>query len=554
MTQYLNLTQVTNPVAQTIRITEPGGVVLTGVGLYFYSKPAVTSPNLPVNIEIRPVTEGGNPSGLKVYPGTITSKARADITASTAFDATTGETKFTFESPLYVPNNTEVALVIHTNAAPGDYQVWTAELGEFVYGTTEKRVTNQPYVGSFFSSANGTTWTAEQKRDLTFKLYKATFRKTNSVARFGAAIPAPEKLTTNNLETNPLFFTSTDSDVKVLHPNHGLMNGDTVRITGLDSATTYAGMNGSSILGKRTIKNRDPFGYTITADSAADSDIRSGGNLVFSEGQQVFDQFKVNMPVSIPTATGIKSHIQYRTFKPYGGTDAAYNIHSRNIDLNKWQEPERPAVIANRFQDSDKGLQKGSLKVGVILNTGNVNTAPYINANATSITALHHLIDNSDSAGAFAGADGYDSNGASGFNMVHTIPYVPETSPFAASSLARHITKVVTLKEKASSMKVFVDAYRPARSSFTVWYRTAIANDQTQIGDKNWVKFNTNQTTANRSNYDDMATNDTFTFKEYYFSQFDLPEFDQFQVKIVMNTEITTKVPIFKNLRIISTI
>ena len=32
MAQYLNLTQVTNPVAQTIRITEPGGVVLTGVG------------------------------------------------------------------------------------------------------------------------------------------------------------------------------------------------------------------------------------------------------------------------------------------------------------------------------------------------------------------------------------------------------------------------------------------------------------------------------------------------------------------------------------------
>ena len=554
MTQYLNLTQVTNPVAQSIRITEPGGVVLTGVGLYFYSKPAVTSPNLPVNVELRPMTEGGNPSGLQVYPGTITSKARADITAATAFDATTGETKFTFESPLYVPENTEVALVIHTNASPGDYQVWTAELGEFVYGTTEKRVTNQPYVGSFFSSANGTTWTPEQKRDLTFKLYKAKFRKTNSVAKFGASIPAPEKLTTNTLESNPLFFTSTSDKVKVLHPNHGMMNGDTVRLSGLDSSQSYAGMLGSSILGKRTIADRDPFGYTITADSAADSDIRSGGNLMFAEGQQVFDQFKVNMPISIPDASTIKSFIQYRTFKPYGTTDAAYKVSTRNFDLNSWQTPHRPGVIGNRFQDSDKGLYKGSMKIGINMNTLNQNTAPYINLNASSVSTLHHLIDNSDSAGAFAGATGYDSDGSNGFNIINTIPFIPETAPFAASSLARHITKVVTLQEKATSMKVFVDAFRPSQTGFSVWYRTAISNDQTPIGEIEWTKFNTNQTTANRSNYDDMATNDTFAFKEYFFTQFDLPEFDQFQVKIVMNSQITTKVPMFQNLRIISTI
>ena len=554
MTQYLNLTQVTNPVAQTIRITEPGGVVLTGVGLYFYSKPSPTAPNLPVNVEIRPVTEGGTPSGLKVYPGTITNKTRADITANTSFDATTGETKFTFESPLYVPENTEVALVIHTNAAPGDYQIWSAELGAFVFGTTEKRITNQPYVGSFFSSANGTTWTPEQKRDLTFKLYNAKFTNQRAIAKFAAATPPVEKLTSNTLETNPLFFTAGTNRVKVLHPNHGLMNGDTVRLTGLDSSETYSGVLGSSILGKKSVSERDPFGYTIVADSDADSDIRAGGNLIYSTGQQVFDQFKVNMPVSVPDGSTVKSNIQFRSFKPYGTNDGAYNVHNRNIEINKYQVPPVPGVIANRFQDSDRNITKGSLKVAVRMDMLNQNTAPYINANAASMSMAHHLIDNNDSAGAFAGADGYDSSGANGFNMVKTIPYIAETEPFAASSLARHITKVVTLQEKATSMKVFVDAHRPNQTGFSVWYRTSVTNDEIQIGDKNWIKFNTNQTTANRSNYDDMATNDIFSFKEYFFTQFDLPEFDQFQVKIVMNSEITTKIPVFKNLRIISTI
>jgi hypothetical protein len=554
MAQYLNLTQVTNPVAQTIRITEPGGVVLTGVGLYFYSKPPVASPNLPINIEVRPVTEGGNPSGLQVYPGTITSKARADITASTTYDAATGETKFTFPSPLYVPANTEVALVIHTNAAPGEYQIWTAKMGDFAFGSTEKRITAQPYIGSFYSSANGTTWTPEQSKDLTFKLYQAKFRKNRAKAVFGAPIAPEQKLSQYELQNNPLFFTTGDSDVKVLHPYHGLLNGDTVRLTGLDSATTYSGVLGSSILGKRTIKNRDPYGYTITADSAADSDIRSGGNDILATGQLPFDSFKVNIPVSKTDVGDVKGFIRYKTFTPYGINTNGYQTDQRNMDLNVWQKPLLTGVVMNHYQESDRSITKGSLLIGANITTENENTAPYINAEASSITLLHNLIDNSDSNGAFAGANGYDSQGGNSFNKINTIDFVPETAIFGASALARHITKVVTLREKATSMRVYVDAFRPSTTEFSVWYRTAIANDQTPIGEVEWSQFSKDQTTANRSNYSDMATNDNYEFKEYYFTKFDLPEFDQFQVKIVMNSPTSYKVPMFKNLRIISTI
>lgn len=556
MVQTLDLTQIINPLAQTIRVTEPGGVTLTGIGLYFYSKPPSESPNMPVTLEMRPVTEGGFPSSYTRYPGTVVTKSRADVTAQTTFNASTGETKFDFEVPLYVPENTELAIVLHTNAAAGEYQIWSGELGQFEYGTTEKRITKQPYVGSFFSSSNGTTWSAIQTRDIAFKVYKAQFRAVSNNAAFYADVPPPDPLSYTPGLNNPLFFTAGDSDVKVIHGAHGLQNGDTVKITGLDSGTTYAGVFGHSILGRRTIKNVDPFGYTITADSAADSDVRSGGNAMFSTGQMPFDTFKLIAPAEIPDNTSISGVLNYRTHQHWGSTATKYTAgNSLGFTINEFAIPEKTGVVMNQYQESDYSLTNGSLKATLNLSTNNANIAPYVNANIMQFYAMHNLIDNSDSNGAFAGANGYDSNGADGYNMVHTIPFIAETEPGLGSATARHVTKVISLSSKATSIKVFIDAKRPTGSEFEVYYRIANSSEfDLPIGNRNWVKFNTNSSTANRSNYEDLSAADRGTYREYNFSQFDLDDFDLLQIKITMYSTNTKDVPLFKNLRVLSTI
>ena len=556
MVQTLDLTQIINPAAQTIRVTEPGGVTLTGIGLYFYSKPPSDSPNLPVTIEMRPVTEGGIPSSYTRYPGTVVTKARSAVTAQTTFDAATGETKFDFEVPLYVPENTEVALVIHTNAAAGEYQIWVGDLGEFEFGTTEKRITKQPYVGSFFASSNGTTWTALQSRDIAFKVYRAQFRSISNNAVFYADVPPPEQLSYAPVLNNPLFFTSGDSDVKVLHGAHGLQNGDTVKLTGLDSGTEYAGVFGHSLLGKRTIKNVDPFGYTITADSAADSSVRSGGNNIFATGQMPFDKFKLISPVEIPDNTSIAANLDFKTHQHWGSTSTKYSTgNTLGIVLNEWLNPSTTGVIMNQYQESDYSVPDGSLKATINLSTQNINVAPYINSNLTQFYALHNLIDNPDSNGAFQGSNGYDSNGGDGYNMVHTINYVAETAAALGSATARHVTKVISLTQKATSIKLYIDALRPAGSEFDVYYRTANSSEiDLPIGDRNWVRFSKNSATANRSNYEDFGADDRADYREYFFSQFDLPDFDLLQVKITMYSTNSKKVPLFQNLRILSTI
>lgn len=555
MVQTLDLTQIINPLAQTIRVTEPQGVVLTGVGLYFHSKPPSTSPDIPVFVEIRPVTESGVPSPYTRYPGTIVSKTRADITASETYDANNVE-KFEFPVPLFVPENAELAIVVHTNAAAGEYKLWAGKLGEFEYGTTEKRITKQPNVGSFFSSSNGTTWSPIQTQDIAFKVYQAKFINELNRAVFSADVMPPRKLSHAFGLDNPMFFTNGDSDIKVVHGAHGLQDSDVVKITGLDSDTEYAGIFGKSILGKRVVKNVDAFGYTISADSAATSTVRSGGNNIFASGQMPFDEFTVKIPVEVPDNTEIQGSMDYYTHKYLGKNNTPYqSLTNIGFAVNKVQIPFKSGVIMNQYQESDRSVVDGSLKVKLDLVTRNQNVSPYINANITQFQAVHNLIDNPDSAGAFQGVNGYDSSGANGYNMVHTIPYVSETEPTLGSATAKHITVPITLATTATSIKVYMDAERPVDTEFEVYYRTAIVSDvENPIINRNWIKFATNSSSLDRSNYDDLSANDRQGYKEYFFSKFDLQAFDQLQIKITMYSKLSNKVPKFANLRVLSTL
>ena len=557
MSAYMNLTDVSSPLAQTFNITEPGGVMLTGIGLYFFSKPAADEGNFPITVELRPVTEGGNPSAREVYPGTKVVKSKADIIASTNYDAATGETKFDFPVPFHVPENTQLAMTVSTNAAPGGYKVWIAQLGDFEFGSTSKRVIDQPNVGSFFTSSNGTTWTPEQNKDLTFKVYNAKFNSQNSIATLYADTPPQRLLSEFEVNNDPLIFTNGDSDVKVSHPQSGFQIGDKVRILGLDSATTYNGVLGTSILGKRTIKSVDPYGYVIAMDSAATADGRGGGNDIIADEQLIVDTFKLNLPDFNPQGTTINYKANMTTTKSYAGSNPAYN-RKKAFDINNksFWEPDKPFLIASDLQESDRLNGSPSAVFSVLFNTTNENLSPYVNVNAATLETGHNVIDYADSNGVFAGVGGLDSDGTGGRNILVSTPYISESSFIGGTNAAKYINRPILLASPATSIKVLVTAQRTSFSDFEVWYRTGILGDENNyIGVNTWYKFSTSSIPPNISNYDDMPVDEDFkTFRDYSFSQFNLPDFNVYQIKIVMKSKNSARPPLFQNLRTIATV
>lgn len=542
MTTFLQLSDTACPLAQTFRITGLNGAVLTGVGLFFYSKPSTGS--LPVSIELRPITESGFPSSRFVYPGTKISKAPVDVTVSTSFDGSSNETKFSFNEPLFVPPNTELALVVSTNANPGDYRLWVAEMGEYYFGSTTRRITSQPAVGSIFISSNNTTWTPEQTKDIAFKIYQAEFSATGVYATLHSDVPPVTNLSPLTPLNEPIVFTAGADSAQILHPNHGFLVGDKVLLSGIDSDATINGIKGSSIMGPRTITSVDPYGYTIILDSAADSTRRGGGVSVFATEQHVIDSFKIILPKYTPNSTFFNADGSFTTTKSYAGSQTPYQTTTNvKIDLEEKVTFKQPHVIASQLTEDSSLDSTPSTDIKIRFNTGDKYVAPSFNITNAAIEVMHNMIDYQDSA----------SN--SNRNTLSTIPFVNETSPTGGTTLARHIARPVTLLDTATSIRVIVDANRPPDADFTVWYRTARKEDNQDISSVSWTAFSKTPTLPNNSNYQDAPTDENFfTFREYRFNVFDLPSFDTYQLKITMNSTNSTRFPRFRNLRTIATI
>ena len=102
----------------------------------------------------------------------------------------------------------------------------------------------------------------------------------------------------------------------------------------------------------------------------------------------------------------------------------------------------------------------------------------------------------------------------------------------------------ITLDQDAVGLKIIISAYRPPSTDFLVYYRTA-------TGDENIIeKYWTLQPEETNNPTDEISV------REYRYTPGgiagSLPAFTQFQVKIVMRSTNTAKVPLFKDVRVIA--
>ena len=250
------------PIAQSFFVAEPAGIYCTKFDLYFKTKDAAA----PVSIEVRPMINGF-PSSSQVLPGSVKSKVASDVNISA--DATT-VTEFILDEPLYLRGLQDYALVVTADSK--DYEIYVAQINEFVVGSTEKRVNKQPTLGSLFYSQNGVTFTPAQNQDLTFRMHRAKFTNATATAKFTNA-PIPLQL----LENNPITTDSGSNVVTVFHPHHGMQVGQGVTLSGVDSLGV-GGISAATLNKKYNITSLDYTGYKFTADSSATANIRGKSN------------------------------------------------------------------------------------------------------------------------------------------------------------------------------------------------------------------------------------------------------------------------------------
>ena len=197
-------TRQNDPLAQTFFVNadeHPEGIFLSSVDIFFARKPE-DSTNLPVQIQIRP-SVNGYPDSTRIYPGAKVVKLPSEVQVSE--DASV-KTNFKFDHPIHLPPG-EHALVVKGDTS--EYEIYIATLGDFILGT-ETKVTNQPYVGVFFTSANASTWSAEQNTDMMMVLNKCEFNTstTYNLVLTNEAVTGENKYELFNINSKYFDFNS----------------------------------------------------------------------------------------------------------------------------------------------------------------------------------------------------------------------------------------------------------------------------------------------------------------------------------------------------------
>jgi hypothetical protein len=232
-----------DPLAQTILCDEEGGMFVTSVDIFFSHKDA----SLPVWVEIRSVVNGY--PAKNILPFSVKSLTPADVNTNVEDGSTA--TTFTFDSPVYLRNGLEYALVVASDSP--EYKIWISRIGEVDIGGV-RSISTQPTLGSLFKSQNASTWTASQYEDMKFVLRRASF----DIANQGSLVLVNETFTEEdipggggnnlipNLPNNPFEAVSGQSKLKINFTNHGNHDTDSnVEIQGAVSDIGGTTTNGS---------------------------------------------------------------------------------------------------------------------------------------------------------------------------------------------------------------------------------------------------------------------------------------------------------------------
>ena len=512
-----------SPLAQSFFIDAPEGIFATSIDLFFKSTFNTTANlQLPVSIHLRPM-RNGMPSDVEIVPGSTVYVANNLV--QTSVDGNT-PTTFTFEEPIFLEGLTDYAIVVY--AETSEYEIYIAEIDETVVASASARVNKDPNLGTIFYSQNGATFSPNQKQDLKFVIRRAKFNSQSGTVHLKNA-SLPKEL----LNLNPIRTFENDATVRVSYINHGLQVNDTVNILG---STAVGGQSADSINSAHTITKIDASGFEFQMGNLADSDEVGGGLDVQTTKNIPYSLVWPNVQMLKPSGTSIQGSFRGTTGRSLAGAETPYNLdpdfNAINLNTNNISFNRNYVIAADSIADAEIAIGAATAEFNVDLASNNEYMSPVIDLQRTSLTLIDNIIDNQD------------SSATSGFNV--PLNFVSELEPRGGSSASKHITKTVRLAASAVGLKVLLAANRPKEAGIDLYYR--VSSDQELINTKNWVYL------PSDTNNPPDETTEVFRDYEYLVGGRggNMEAFTNFQLKIVMNSTNSAKVPLIKDLRAIA--
>jgi hypothetical protein len=177
------------------------------------------------------------------------------------------------------------------------------------------------------------------------------------------------------------------------------------------------------------------------------------------------------------------------------------------VVLNDYNASTEQSVVAS----SDNAVGAETMKFNLSLSTSDSKVSPLIDLQRVAVLALENVIDNSDAA--------------------------------------QHITTPVVIDDASLGLKVIFAANRPSGASFEVYVKSAadedalFATDDEGLFTVDWELVAIDKALP--------TDDDPSTYRDYEYTH-EMNQFTAFQVKIVMQSDNSSKSPVIRDLRAIA--
>lgn len=371
-----------DPLAQSFFIDRP--TTITKVDLFFSAK----DETLPAFTNIRK-NQNGQPgpyivpfSETYIYPSIVNVSANASVA-----------TTVTFSSPIFLDIG-EYSITLGSDSK--NYRVWVSEL-DGVDTISEKRITEQPFIGSLFKSQNASTWTPVQTEDLKFNIYRAVFDTTTPATISFTADTAPYSY--KLLDVNPIEAFPNVTTLRVHHLNHGMIDGSYVELSGVNNAQPFANVVNSffgipssefvdvpMIVGNVTLDT-----YTVNTTTAANA------NLIFSStrfgGEGVVASQNLQFDTIFPVISAV-THSKSVVDPSFKATSTSYSIDGvfTPIEIND-NDLEDTKMIAGEVTTEYNLANVNSFTYQIQISTTDSYVAPLVDMKQLGIILAKNLVD-----------------------------------------------------------------------------------------------------------------------------------------------------------------
>ena len=522
ITRFTDPVEWVDPLAQTFIIDTAGGIFASSCEIYIATEDA----SIPINLSIRSV-ENGTPtqqvvpgSSVNIYPSAITTSSNGSVA-----------TKFTFDHPIYLAQDQEYAIVLISQS--DDFKVFIAETGGFDLQNPANRVTKQPYNGVFFTSANASTWTPEQTKDLKFKLNRCNFTSTT-----GTVVLNNDRMPIKTLPVNPIRYVAnsgSDCIIRLTHRNHGMASGSKVDILGF---TAENGIAANKINATHTIANveQDSYSILITGDNATTVAIDGGGSAMTAAGNINYNIFVPQIQTLEVPGTGLSYSLAGRTNTSQDGSEQAYAASTIGAILpNSSNVLTSLHTVMSQRNEIDRSITENTSLALTATLSGSSTLSPIIDLNRCSATLISNKVND---AGNNSGNGAYNNTG-------YGRTYVAETAATGGSELNKYITKRIDLKNEASNIDVYINANKPKNAAIDLYYKSLPAGSDLDFDAQPWI-LDTPEST--------MLDDDGGVYRESHFVIVPTARFGSFAIKIVLRTTNSSYVPSVKDFRAIASL